>query len=278
MNKNFRNKFYSEIKFKDEPEDRSNAKQINQFHNLVTSNNPKSRQLSSTHAQPPPPTLQRDLIQKGNLNTQLKTIRSTSKNTKRMIPPSRINQNQYQSLQKNISNPIVKPSKLTQRTTVPRKLKNISTQRNQKPNTERILSSKNELKNEVNVVQSKDEIKSENESKGSNENLSQIKLPNVKSQETLYEDLDTSETKPKKLKKKEFLFKYNSDKNGLLYFLGTFPNKKKYSNPEELGNVEVFCSSLVEGELSGFVGRRLTSCQTENIENSYLGIDLGEDR
>ena len=116
----------------------------------------------------------------------------------------------------------------------------------------------------------------------SKEELSSSKLPNVKSLETLYENLDTQASgkfdKPKKLQKKEFVFKYNSDKNGLLHFLGSEGGRRDFVNPLVLGEVKVFFSSLSLGEHSGFVGRQLTKCQTQNQQNSFMGLDLGEKR
>lgn len=114
------------------------------------------------------------------------------------------------------------------------------------------------------------------------EEISQISLPNVKSGVTLYKNIEKNKNeglqKAVKLVKKEFVFKYNSDKNGLFYFLGTRGGRRDYSNPFELGQIKVFFSSLAQGDYSNFVGRSLTNCRTCNEENAFMGVDLGKDR
>ena len=45
-----------------------------------------------------------------------------------------------------------------------------------------------------------------------------------------------------------------------------------------MGIVKVFSSSLGKGNLSDFVGRNLVNLRTENEENSFFGVDLGENR
>lgn len=114
------------------------------------------------------------------------------------------------------------------------------------------------------------------------EDISQISLPNVKSNATLYKDIDPHEKaqlqKGPKLVKKEFVFKYNSDKNGLFYFLGTRGGRREYTNPFESGQIKVFFSSLAQGDYSNFVGRALTNCRTCNEENAFMGVDLGKER
>jgi hypothetical protein len=81
-----------------------------------------------------------------------------------------------------------------------------------------------------------------------------------------------------KISKKEFVFKYNSDKNGLFYYLGTKGEKQNYKNPFEIGELKVFVSSLAQGDYSNFVGRSLTNCRSANEENAFFGVDLGKDR
>lgn len=111
--------------------------------------------------------------------------------------------------------------------------------------------------------------------------ISQISLPGVKSGVTLYQNMEEQEVeqpKAPKLVKKEFVFKYNSDKNGLFYFLGTRGGRREYVNPFDLGEVKVFFSSLAQGDYSNFVGRALTNCRTCNEENAFMGVDLGKER
>ena len=112
------------------------------------------------------------------------------------------------------------------------------------------------------------------------DDVSGISLPNVKSNVTLYHDMNTGNgpQNNQKLCKREFVFKYNSDKNGLFYFLGSKGNQSKYVNPFEIGELKVFVSSLAQGDYSNFVGRSLTNCRTCNEENAFLGVDLGKNR
>ena len=42
----------------------------------------------------------------------------------------------------------------------------------------------------------------------------------------------------------EFLFEYNFDENGALYFLGSFGKKRLWQNPHALGQVQAFASSI----------------------------------
>lgn len=113
-----------------------------------------------------------------------------------------------------------------------------------------------------------------------NQDISNISLPNVKSNITVYKKAEENEKQKKtaKLVKKEFVFKYNSDKNGFFYFLGTCGGRRDYINPFELGQIKVFFSSLAQGDYSNFVGRALTNCRTCNEENAFMGVDLGKDR
>ena len=110
-----------------------------------------------------------------------------------------------------------------------------------------------------------------------NQDISQISLPNVNSNITVYKNIEEKQHSAK-LVKKEFVFKYNSDKNGFFYFLGTAGGRRKYVNPFELGEIKVFFSSLAQGDYSNFVGRALTNCRTCNEENAFMGVDLGKDR
>ena len=75
-----------------------------------------------------------------------------------------------------------------------------------------------------------------------------------------------------------FKYTYDFDENGALYYLGTKGKKYPYRNPHELNLVTVFASSISKGQLSDFVGRNLVNLRTENEENSFIGVDLGENR
>jgi hypothetical protein len=75
-----------------------------------------------------------------------------------------------------------------------------------------------------------------------------------------------------------FKYEYDFDENGVFFYLGTQGKKNRYKNPAEIGLVKVFSSSLGKGNLSDFVGRNLVNLRTENEENSFFGVDLGENK
>jgi BTB/POZ domain/BTB And C-terminal Kelch len=76
----------------------------------------------------------------------------------------------------------------------------------------------------------------------------------------------------------DFVYKYDFDDNGLLYYLGTQGKATKWQNPHKLNEVRVFCSSAEFGKIEDFVGRSGNSLRTANEEGSYIGIDIGLDR
>ena len=82
----------------------------------------------------------------------------------------------------------------------------------------------------------------------------------------------------KKSIKPIFKYEFDFDENGVFFYLGTQGKKELYKNPAEIGLVKVFSSSLGKGKLSDFVGRNLVNLRTENEENSFFGVDLGENR
>ena len=75
-----------------------------------------------------------------------------------------------------------------------------------------------------------------------------------------------------------FKYTYDFDENGALYYLGTKGRKYQYRNPHELNLVTAFGSSVSKGQISDFVGRNLVNLRTENEENSFFGVDLGDNR
>ena len=83
---------------------------------------------------------------------------------------------------------------------------------------------------------------------------------------------------PKPIYRPIFRYKYDFDENGVFYYLGTGGRKHKYNNPNDLRIVNVFSSSILKGNLSDFVGRNIVNLSTENEENSFFGVDLGENR
>ena len=76
----------------------------------------------------------------------------------------------------------------------------------------------------------------------------------------------------------KFKYKNDFDKNGALYYLGTYGLSKKYQNPHDLKLIKAFGSSLLSGYYGDFVGRKTVNLCSENEENSFFGVDLGENR
>ena len=75
-----------------------------------------------------------------------------------------------------------------------------------------------------------------------------------------------------------FKYEYDFDENGVFFYLGTLGRKTYCRNPNDIGQVKVFSSSLGKGNLSDFVGRNLVNLRTQNEENSFFGVDLGQER
>lgn len=76
----------------------------------------------------------------------------------------------------------------------------------------------------------------------------------------------------------EFHYESDFDQNGVLFYIGTKGLKQPYQNPAQLGLVKVFMSSLRKGKLDFFVGRECRNLSTQNERNSYMGVDLGQER
>ena len=67
---------------------------------------------------------------------------------------------------------------------------------------------------------------------------------------------------------------YNKD---ILYYIGTKGNTVEYENPT-MSKVSVSSSSEVKGDINEFVGRNIVNIRTENKNESYFTVDLGEGR
>jgi len=79
----------------------------------------------------------------------------------------------------------------------------------------------------------------------------------------------------------EFVYDYDMDENGLMYFLGTFGHRKMWQNPHLANQVTCFgtsCGSNVNGNIWDIVGRSATNFKTINEKDSHVGFDLGPDR
>ena len=76
----------------------------------------------------------------------------------------------------------------------------------------------------------------------------------------------------------KFKYKYDFDRNGIFYYLGTYALSRKYQNPHDIKLIKAFGSSLLSGYFSDFVGRNIVNLCSENEENSFFGVDLGPNR
>ena len=84
---------------------------------------------------------------------------------------------------------------------------------------------------------------------------------------------------PPKERKVEFSYVYDFDENGALFWLGSLGKRNPYRNPYAINQVKVFFSSIAEkAKYDSFVGRSLDNCRTQNSKNSFMGLDLGENR
>ena len=60
----------------------------------------------------------------------------------------------------------------------------------------------------------------------------------------------------------EFVYSYDFDENGLLYYLGTYGKTKDWVNPLVTGQISVFYSSLCQGTIEDISGRFPANCRT----------------
>jgi E3 ubiquitin-protein ligase HECTD1 len=77
---------------------------------------------------------------------------------------------------------------------------------------------------------------------------------------------------------KSFYPSYDFDENGILYWLGTKMGTSAWSNPAELGLVQVTSSPLavnpVSQPASAICGRTTVRCVTQAIQNSWFCVDF----
>lgn len=76
----------------------------------------------------------------------------------------------------------------------------------------------------------------------------------------------------------EFVYNYDFDDNGALYWLGSYGKSRVWQNPHTCGQVHCFASSIGQGNVENFVGRVSTNTRTANEAYSYFGVDLGDSR
>jgi len=76
----------------------------------------------------------------------------------------------------------------------------------------------------------------------------------------------------------EFVYSFDFDDNGALFYLGSSGKAIPWQNPHTSGQVRAFASSISYGKIEDFVGRTVTNLRTGNEMHSYLGVDLGSGR
>jgi len=76
----------------------------------------------------------------------------------------------------------------------------------------------------------------------------------------------------------EFLYEFDFDENGALFYLGSHGKKKIWQNPHVLGQVEAFSSALGSGSVTSVVGRSVANLRTIDEPLSFFGVDLGTER
>lgn len=76
----------------------------------------------------------------------------------------------------------------------------------------------------------------------------------------------------------EFVYQFDMDENGALFFLGSYGKRKMWQNPHTCQQIVAFASSVGAGKVEDLVGRHATNCRTQNEPMSYFGVDLGAER
>ena len=101
---------------------------------------------------------------------------------------------------------------------------------------------------------------------------------NIKQPSYRYEDITKIKT-AQSLSPVEFVYKYDFDDNGVIYYLGSYGKTRKWVNPNDLKIVDVFFSSIGVGvKPEDFIGRDCVNCCTKNEKNAFMALDLGEGR
>ena len=73
----------------------------------------------------------------------------------------------------------------------------------------------------------------------------------------------------------EFIYDYDFDDNGVLFYLGSYAKTRPWQNPQILGKAQAFGSSVGFGKIEDFLSRSSNNLRTGNEPSSYLGIDIG---
>jgi hypothetical protein len=73
----------------------------------------------------------------------------------------------------------------------------------------------------------------------------------------------------------DFIYDYDFDDNGVLFYLGSYAKTRPWQNPHILGKAQAFASSVGFGKIEDFLTRTANNLRTGNEPNSYLGVDIG---
>lgn len=96
---------------------------------------------------------------------------------------------------------------------------------------------------------------------------------------SFYEDTKYKrEEVPKRLQRREvgicFEYKYDFDKNGVIYYLATGFDKTEWKNPSLTGSIKVSSSSIEKGKVHNIVDLTPKECWTKEIPSSWFSLDL----
>ena len=76
---------------------------------------------------------------------------------------------------------------------------------------------------------------------------------------------------------KEFVYKYDYDKNGIIYFIGTNYGRQRWQNPGITGKIKLDSSGWsFYGSIYDMVGRRSCDSHCSDIKNSWILFDFGD--
>ena len=75
---------------------------------------------------------------------------------------------------------------------------------------------------------------------------------------------------------REFIYQSDFDTNGIIYYLGSQGGTAAWTNPADLGAVEITSTELATNSLStaSFIGREVVRCVTRNVASAFFCVDL----
>ena len=75
---------------------------------------------------------------------------------------------------------------------------------------------------------------------------------------------------------KEFKYKYDNDKNGICYFIGTnYGESKRWINPAKSNKIKLRSSGWYFGDINCILGRKSVYSFSSCVENAFVIIDFG---